>query len=224
MLTLIWLTPNLDWLLLTKRPENIIVRLRQCRRDFHQEELGNSCEIDWLNAWLAGNPPHNIWLGTTVENQRAAESRISILLSVPALIHFLSCEPLLGAIDLSDWLDLCQRNEKYFPRAMHCPDRIGWVIAGGETGPNAPHPDWFRSLRDQCTAAGIPYLFKQWGEWMEAACEGVQHSSTRFTFPDGTHMKRVPKKTAGRILDGQLHDGFPSIQSITSIKSIESIR
>lgn len=124
-------TPNLDWLLLTKRPQNFM--------RFYE----------WRNRPI----PENIWLGTTVENQQEANRRIPYLLEVPASVHFVSCEPLIGPLDLTRWL-------------RPTVDKFGlnWVITGGESGRHFRHadPDWFRALRDQCADAGVPFLFKQW--------------------------------------------------------------
>lgn len=122
-------TPNLDWLLLTKRPENI---------------------VDMIPAYwrTVGRWPQNVWLGTSVENHEYAQSRIPALLSVHAPLNFLSCEPLLGPLDLSSWLE-----------------RLQWVIVGGESGAHARPMDldWARILRDQCIDAGVPFFFKQTG-------------------------------------------------------------
>lgn len=134
-------TPSLDWLLLTKRPQNIA--------GMYADGLADAYNAPRMEPrqW----PPRNVWLGTTVENQAEAERRIPHLLAAPAAGRFLSCEPLLEAVDVSPWLD-----------------RIGWIIVGGESGPGARpvHPDWVRGLRDQCQAAGVPFFFKQWGAWL----------------------------------------------------------
>jgi protein gp37 len=122
-------TPNLDWLLLTKRPQNI-GRLAA--------------------PWSAGSWPSNVWLGATVENQKYADERIPELLRHGAAVRFLSCEPLLGPLDLTRWLG-----------------RLAWVIAGGESGPGARPSaiDWIRAVRDQVVGAGVAFHFKQWGNW-----------------------------------------------------------
>jgi protein gp37 len=123
-------TPRLQWLLLTKRPE-------------HAGKLAR--ESGWGNAW-----PSNVWAGTTVENQEYAVERIPELIALPARIHFLSCEPLLGPVDLRPWLS-----------------DLDWVIAGGESGGKSrpmAHA-WPASLRDQCATAGVAFHFKQWGDW-----------------------------------------------------------
>jgi protein gp37 len=133
-------TPHLDWLLLTKRPQNITPML---------------LPMNWQDGW------DNVWLGTSVENQTEADRRIPHLLAVPARVHFLSCEPLLGPLEL--WSDYYWR--MVGPGAIDGRVAIDWVIAGGESGPNARpcHPDWIRQLRDQCATAGVPFFFKQIG-------------------------------------------------------------
>ncbi len=152
-------------------------------------------------------PLPNVWLGTTVENQVIADRRIPHLLATPAAVRFLSCEPLLGCIDLSPMLE--HRAD------AHGDTGVDWVIAGGESGPNARpcHPEWARSLRDQCAASGVPFLFKQWGEWVPVQSSTM--SDTRLSripfhrFPDGKISYRVGKKLAGRLLDGVVHSGMP---------------
>ena len=171
-------TPNLDWLLLTKRPQNIGKML--------PGSDGTYAGQYQRDVWGGGWP--NVWLGTTVENQAEAERRIPHLLAVPAAVRFLSCEPLLGPVDLRQ---IVLRRDGARPNALSSQlgdyvqpltgcfsnsPRIDWIIAGGESGPKArpSHPDWFRSLRDQCQAAGVPFFFKQWGEWAPAEAFGVQ--------------------------------------------------
>jgi protein gp37 len=161
-------TPQLDWLLLTKRPE-VVDRL-----------------VPWKHDW-----PHNVWLGTTVEDQETAESRLSYLAELPAVIRFISAEPLLGPLDIRSWLG----------------STIDWVIAGGESGPKAraPDPSWFRALLMQCKAAEVPFHFKQWGDWAPARDEAKDGRGTE----DDTVMRRVGKKAAGRLLDGAMWDELP---------------
>lgn len=125
-----------------------------------------------------GWPYENVWLGISVENQATADERIPLLLQCPAAVRWLSCEPLLGPIDLTrvvvenlpDGLLGVTDSLRDFPTGSSTPmwPRVDWVVAGGESGPGARpmHPDWARSLRDQCAAAGVPFLFKQWGEWL----------------------------------------------------------
>ena len=167
-------TPHLDWLLLTKRPQNIAKML--------PGTAPLICETQHAReVWGAGWP--NVWLGATVENRDEMLRRGPLLAAVPAARRFWSAEPLLG--------DLGEIPTAIMPH---------WIIAGGESGPHArpSHPDWFRSLRDQCQAAGVPFFFKQWGEWTATPTpEGGTHYFT------GGMMKRVGKKAAGATLDGR---------------------
>ena len=212
-------TPHLDWLLLTKRPENIERMWREVK------------DRGWLD-----DPRQNVWLGTSVEDQAAADLRIPALLKAAHLARFafLSCEPLLGPVDLQlegRNLGILARNE-----------RVSWVIVGGESGPvaRAMHPEWARSIRDQCYIAKVPVLFKQWGEYMTQAAIGegganmvgkitpawmredglIADGQTPFstdvpangaTEAEHTWVKcaRIGKHAAGRLLDGVLHNGFP---------------
>ncbi len=169
---LIEATPCLDWLLLTKRPEGAMA----------------------LSVWRDSEWPRNVWIGTTVETQVWARKRLPALEAVPAAVRFVSCEPLLGRLDLSPWLG----------RSLH------WVIAGGESGPRSrpSDPAWFQILRDQCIAAGVPFHFKQWGNWAPAAEVGGNLQGS--LAPVRTPMIRLHKEAAGRILDGQTWDQVPA--------------
>lgn len=149
-------------------------------------------------------PLPNVWLGVSVENQKWADIRIPALLDTPAAVRFLSCEPLLGPIDLSMWTDtspVCGCGSPpdgapgwtggCSPQCMEPePSGIDWLIAGGESGRGARpmHPDWARSLRNQCYAAGVPFLFKQWGG-------------------------HTPK-AGGRDLDGRTWDEYPGERDV----------
>lgn len=165
-------TPELDWLLLTKRPQNIAKFLPD----------------DW------GEGYDNVWLGTTVENQETAAQRIPHLLSVPAVVHFLSCEPLIGELDLINieckGYSLNALNGMIYDESGSTVQgrKITWVITGGESGPNfrPADPNWFRGLRDQCANNNTPFLFKQW---------------------EGKSQPEI--KRMGRELDGVIHDGYP---------------
>jgi protein gp37 len=189
--------PDVILMILTKRPQNLAGYLPE--------------------DWGQGYP--NVWLGTTVENQTEVDRDIPKLLATPAAVRFLSCEPLLGPVDLTrcagpngiQVID-CLRGASRDPDWSDCSARIDWVIAGGESGPGARpmHPDWARSLRDQCAAAGVLFHFKQWGEWAPAPEIVDAGGATFHQFDDGTWMQRVGKKAAGRLLDGVTHDGFPS--------------
>lgn len=158
-------TPNLDKLVLTKRIGNAMKRLSEAfnvlmsREDFAENPL-----VPWLATWLAGNAPADIWLGATIVNQAEADRDIPKLLRTPAKIRFLSMEPLLGHVDVFSAATgelLHTSGNEYDPGA------IDWIIAGGESGTGSRYmlPAWPRSLRDQCAAAGVPFLLKQWGEW-----------------------------------------------------------
>jgi protein gp37 len=158
-------------------------------------------------AW----PLPNVWLGVSVEDQKTADQRIPVLLKVPAAIRWISAEPLLAPIDIR----ISAFNGSGSFNAI---EDIDWVVAGGESGPGARpmHPDWVRSLRDQCDAAGVKFFFKQWGEWVpgdapawpENADYAVE-SGKGYYFDDLQWMDRVGKKTAGRILDGRRWDEYP---------------
>lgn len=188
-------TRNLDWLLLTKRPENIV-------------SMMDSMGWPFMLA--------NAWVGTTVENQEQADRRIPQLLAVPAVVRFLSCEPLLGPVDLSSIPDALYDTGMPFSWNKLGGDERGikWVIAGGESGHGARpmHPDWVRSLRDQCQAAGVPFFFKQWGEWLPGSHFSItEHTdmSRIMQFGDGQIMQRVGKKQSGRLLAGVEWNQFP---------------
>lgn len=165
-------TPNLDWLLLTKRPGNILKMMPE------------------------GGFGPNVWLGATVESQEFAKGRIKQLLRVPATVHFLSCEPLLGLLDLSKWLNA---------------GRLDWVIAGGESGPHArpTDPQWFELLRDQCIQNSVAFHFKQWGEWTPEQPIGGKRFR-QIEMPSGVRLYRVGKKAAGRLLGGRTWDERPA--------------
>jgi protein gp37 len=114
------------------------------------------------------SPLENVWLGVSVEDQKTADERIPILLQTPAAVRFVSVEPMLGPVDLSEWLRVHQVNlgpgrERHWTENNYEVSKLDWIIVGGETGPKARpiHPAWVRSLRDQCHAAGVPFFMKQ---------------------------------------------------------------
>jgi len=170
-------TPRLVYLLLTKRPQNIV-------------KLADA----------AGGLPANVALGTTVEDQKRADINLAALevarIELQPLFTFGSFEPLLGPVIIPTGL------------------MPGWVITGGETDQGThsarpTHPDWFRSLRDQAVAAGVPFHHKQNGEWVSVS--EVAGPGQHFTFEDGATVRRVGKKLSGRTLDHVEHDAFPQV-------------
>ncbi|MEO1279569.1 MAG: DUF5131 family protein, partial [Planctomycetota bacterium] len=157
------LTPQHQYQVLTKRPERMAEYLRYAvEMDNFQHELDRlTLEVEgetfaYLQVADGGWPLSNVWLGTSVEDQAAADERIGHLLRCPAAVRFLSCEPLLGAVDLADWLPWGEHDEA---------TKIDWVIAGGESGPGARPCDlaWLRSIVDQCAGARVPCFVKQLG-------------------------------------------------------------
>lgn len=226
LLGLIYDTPNLDWLLLTKRIGNVPRLMEECTEPGKQWEL-----------------PPNVWLGATIVNQEEANRDIPKLLAVPAATRFLSIEPLLGQVDLTRVYGIPHCAPFNALRPVGCVQHadgfclgdckwrfrgIDWVIVGGESGPGARpmHPDRARSLRDQCADADVPFLFKQHGEWVQTDAvaggdlggdmrRGTVRLVKRVGESDGhahrgdVFMRRVGKRAAGRELDGVTHDGFP---------------
>jgi protein gp37 len=158
----------------------------------------------------------NVWLGVSAESQQWADIRVSALIETPAAVRFVSAEPLLCPIEMSCWLQF---------------GGVSWVIVGGESGRGARpmHPAWVRSLRDQCAAAGVPFLFKQHGEWSPSSSAG-RSTARRIVYLDGGSaeigtdfasgaplrpgsqlMYLVGKKAAGRELDGRTWDEYPTV-------------
>jgi protein gp37 len=227
---LIAATPHLDWLLVTKRIGNVPQMVMKANTDRFLANEGFSHGL-----------PSNVWLGITIVNQEEADRDIPKLLAVPAHVRFLSMEPLLGPVDLAQagaiWSDM---NGIIKPEFQRPGRHLSWVIVGGESGTKARpmHAEWARSVRDQCEVARVPFLFKQWGEWLpwhqfvEAGVDDPAEQ-TRFRtmewrddrwvdvgFPgwmdtadghvdDMECVGRVGKKAAGRLLDGIEHNGFP---------------
>lgn len=157
----------------------------------------------------------NIWIGVSCENQATADERIPLLLQIPAAVRFLSCEPLLGKIDIVKHLWYPDPNGS--PTDLIPMNLIHWVIAGGESGHKARpmHPDWARSLRDQCASANVPFFFKQWGEWIDNQNmpRAIVHQKFKHhVFDHGvfqTEMWKVGKSKSCNLLDGVEHKAFP---------------
>ncbi len=208
------LTPHITYQVLTKRPERMRRYMEGCQRG--ASDIGG--EFPWPN----------LWLGVTAENQARAEERIPVLLDTPAAVRFVSVEPMLGAVDLREYI----KGERWFTSDSPMYRWLDWVICGGESGPGARpmHPEWARGLRDQCQEAGVPFFFKQWGEWgglpyrlMAEKCvavtlDGQTYSPDAAAFngeslPDGAVIRcRVGKKAAGRLLDGREWNEFPGVR------------
>jgi protein gp37 len=179
--SLIESTRELDWLLLTKRPDRV------------------HAVIPWNRRW-----PSNVWLGTTAENQLWANRRVPVLIEHGAAVRFVSCEPLLGSVDLSPWLHGGRRRRP----------GLDWVIVGGESGHRARpmHPEWAKAIRDQCTAANTAFHFKQWGQWRPDS-ELIPCGRRRIEMHDARRrsvtLVRLGKHATGRDLDGRTWDEFP---------------
>lgn len=208
---LIQRTPHLDWLLLSKRPQNFWKMM--------PESYG-------LTAWGEHGWP-NVWLGTTAENREEARRRIPDLLKIPAAIHFTSMEPLLEGVDLTDLPTMKFKGaerinaltgsvQDIFGLEMYrLPWKIDWVLTGGESGSQARpmHPQWPRDLRDQCAAHGTAFHHKQNGEFVSVS--EVEGEGRHHRFEDGTTVRRVGKKKAGFLLDGRQEMYWPKT-SITA--------
>lgn len=331
LFNLIVSTPALDWMILTKRIGNAARMIEETLPE-NMKALPQDHPLAW--------PWPNVWIGATICNQKEADRDIPKLLEVPAAVRFLSIEPMLGAVDLRNYLgerhgdseahggvrissgldrgsrdrpnggdmegcgsqsrpverwneddpmpqaacgarggipicssdgercpgdgtvsqvsvaplqwpdsdrydsesqereqerqqtgelgacDTLRANEARHqhswlqPNAEPRGSRAAWVIVGGESGPDARpmHPDWARSLRDQCAAVGVPLLFKQWGEWAPEKAiaddgspfaDSFRRNAEIHLFDGGERVYRVGKKRAGRLLDGTLHHAFP---------------
>lgn len=219
LLDLVRLTPGLDWLLLTKRVGNVIQRLKHVR-DFWSA-LGLPDIFPWISEWIDGHAPANVWIGSTICNQEEANRDIPKLITIPARVRFVSIEPMLGPIDFSGmWVEF--KNPAIHQNML---ELIDWVIVGGESGQHARpmHPRWVHVLRDQCIDVGVPFLFKQWGEYApnHRTIHELKNSSDKpKTVPYSTTslypaaiMDRVGKKTAGRQLDGIEWNQFPEVRA-----------
>ncbi|MBB3396845.1 phage Gp37/Gp68 family protein [Rhizobium sp. BK060] len=235
------LSPQHVFQVLTKRPERMREYFAGRRSNFGRasdvlhEQISHGFDedhqqdaVDRLDLFDSmGKPLANVWLGVSVEDQRRADERIPLLLDTPAAIRWISAEPLLGYIDLGQLQTDLPTNAW-----LTWLDSLDWVVAGGESGAGARpmHPHWAYALRDQCAAAGVPFHFKQWGNWAIASHENGHFESSMVTNDavwldiDGRQAKpscngmsepigmfRVPKSRSGRLLSGQQHDEFPPL-------------
>lgn len=179
-------TPNLDWLLLTKRIGNAHRMLNAAAAAVAGDGIS-------ATGWDRRVWP-NVWLGATVCNQVEADRDIPKLLATSAAKRFLSMEPLLGQVDLSPWLQgnpptaeqVAHANPLAWRHVRYGAPQLDWVIVGGESGAHARpmHPDWARKLRDDCTASGVPFHLKQWGEWHSATVNLSTGERVFRQFPD----------------------------------------
>ncbi len=254
------LAPRHTFQVLTKRPERARAYSAGRRSNFGRasevlhdmphplSEDDHERAVDALDLFdCMGKPLPNVWLGTSIEDQATAEARVPHLLATPAAVRFASAEPLLGPLYLDDMCDghkfIDALRGKWWhdsePPHIECDKpRLDWVIAGGESGPGARpmHPDWARSIRDQCQAAGVAFFFKQWGEWTPGenvlseitgwranATYGPWVGGDEWVFGetdmgdpeedwhDEPDLYRVGKKAAGRLLDGREWSEMPGV-------------
>jgi protein gp37 len=216
----VWLTmqlaPQHTFQILTKRPGRMLAYMR---------EFGH----------YEGKPLPNVWLGVSAENQETADERIPLLLQTPAAVRFVSAEPLLGPVSFR-WAQWEPFSRDRVTNHLDGLRRLDWIIVGGESGPGARpmHPYWARSIRDQCQAAGVPFFFKQWGEWTAIGqmpngetpgCSDYHRNATsvvlhrdgqqNLTYPPGAMtMLKIGKKFAGSTLDGREHKEWPTTAQI----------
>lgn len=204
----VWLmmvaTPQHTYMVLTKRPDEMNTFLTM----WLPYVRGLPARI----KELLEKPLPNVWLGVSVEDQKAADKRIPFLLKTPAAKRFVSYEPALGLVDFEPFLQYEPFSENYkMTFGNEEWQGLDWVICGGESGPNARpmHPEWARAVRDQCQAAGAPFFFKQWGEWRPTPPasdgEGIQVAPG---------MERCGRKAAGRLLDGREWNELPNPQPL----------
>lgn len=187
--------PQHIFIILTKRPERML------------EFYTNYAQIhDFID---------NIWIGVTAENQETANERIHYLNNIPAAVKFVSIEPMLSAIDFEEAL-----GETLKWHAGGLKNCLSWIICGGESGSGARpmHPDWVRSLRDQCQKARVPFFFKQWGEWMPTIYGGQGTSEFNWCEKGESFqwMCRVGRKESGNLLDGVKYEEYPSLETRNS--------
>lgn len=178
---------------------------------WQKRPAGHGAMLDTLNGSL-----RNVWCGVSVEDQKRADERVPDLLATPAAVRWLSCEPLLGPVNLRSFdlnfrpgftgfyfVDALTGSNDDMCRPCAPVPKLDWIVAGGESGPRARpmRPDWVISLRDQCAAAGTSFLFKQWGEYLP-----VEVNTATLV---GIDYRKVGKKKAGRSLHGIVHDAYP---------------
>jgi protein gp37 len=251
------MSPRHTYQVLTKRPDRMRRYFEERRAGDPWAEAADAVAemIDLEDHPHVLEPKHiplgNAWLGVSAEDQRTSDERIPDLLATPAAVRWVSAEPLIGPIDfmglvaqpmgetITDALQgvighnigADEEGRVEWDGADPCA-KLDWIVVGGESGPKARsmHPDWVRSIRDQCSLNGIPFFFKQWGEWMPSTREkadangnynagwrslsGRSPSNASELYPEAgaAFVERVGKKQAGRSLDGVVHDGFPTTE------------
>jgi protein gp37 len=232
------LCPQHTFQILTKRPERMLAYLDSAeawnRISYAASSMKTCRDYTFTSGGRGDLFIDNVQLGVSVENQETADERIPLLMQTPAAVRFISAEPLLGAIDLqkiaiprgqtmipvgtaakASWINAVKGYSDNGEWRM-----LDWVIVGGESGPGARpmHPDWARGLRDQCVPAGVPFFFKQWGEFTSEQCPGVEvvlstlqpgQCVTSGIRGHHTLYTRVGKKAAGSLLDGREWKEFP---------------
>jgi protein gp37 len=239
------LAPQHTFQILTKRPERMQYYFKSWltgvgRRDRFLDVANhaNIIPADLRKRW----PLPNVWIGVSVEDQKTADERIPLLLQTPAAVRWISAEPLLGPINIEKWLCNCPVKCEHDGGSISCSidGYLDWVVPGGESGADARpmHPNWARSLRDQSVAAGVPFLFKQWGEWSpedggpialnrialfnegDNGDEAIyirdlederKENWAEYQTSDDVFMYHVGKKAAGRMLDGREWNEYPDI-------------
>ena len=235
------LCPQHTFLVLTKRPE----RMREYVHDLFDDAgtgqrrlpmieidhpAGRKALVHLVDWEVWHRPLPNVWLGVTAEDQPRAAERIPALLDTPAAVHFVSYEPAIGPLDLTRVretdgcsYDTLRGRSGPLPWQVPFQARLDWVICGGESGRGEHvrpmHPDWARQVRDDCVGAGVPFFFKQWGEWLAVEelrrrpdGQGPGFGSFDHCVYDGdAECVRVGKRRAGRQLDGVLHDARPGV-------------
>lgn len=214
---------NHTFLILTKRPNRMLSWFKRWTNGewdtpgiiIHEAEAkygksSTSSQYQW--------PLKNVWLGVSVEDQKTADERIPLLLQTPAAVRFVSIEPMLGPVKLQGWDGNFSRhylNHDFIEdKATRGP--LDWVICGGESGPGARpvHPDWVRSIRDQCQMAQVPFLFKQWGEWLGTYPDDPKPEGKLdcYIWNGGIASWRLGKKKAGRLFDGVEWNQYPEVK------------
>jgi protein gp37 len=176
-------TPNLNWLLLTKRPGLWKERIWDCDQWLlERTPVGEKTAHGMFVDWYDGQAPLNIWIGTSAEDQMRADERIPLLLKIPAKVRFLSIEPMIGAVDIR--MTYCDLEGDTVPAGIH------WVICGCESGANRRpmKMQWAMDLREQCEAAHVPFFMKQMSDTVKKVTGDIER------FPAYLQVREFPKE------------------------------